>query len=124
MKTRNVEEEFKAAWTRAGMLPAAQQLSYRAKLTALRKRSRRPAVGGEGDEWEWDLTLANELDRIYTAVSDRAGVVYRDVKGEAANAIDATAAGAAKLGLGLVPMALVACALLYFYANTKERVGR
>ncbi len=115
----NVEEKWKAAWDRAGMLPAASQLSYRAQLKSLRAQARSraalPKVAGEGDEWEWDLALANQLDRIYGAVSDQAAVVYGKLKNEAAAAVDATAQGAAKIGFGIWPIALAVVAVLYFY---------
>lgn len=115
----NVEEKWKAAWDRAGMLPAASQLSYRAQLKSLRTQARAraalPKVAGDEGEWEWDLALANQLDRIYGAVSDQAAIVYGKVKDEASKAVDATAEGAAKLGFGIWPIALAVVAVLYFY---------
>lgn len=121
----NVEQRWTQAWNRAGLLPATEQLSYRARLGALRTRARQrnaalPVVSGEGDEWDWDLTLANEVDRIWGAVTDQAGKVYGSLKAEAANAVDATATGAAKLGFGLWPIALAAVVVLYYYGGTRK----
>lgn len=122
----NVEQKWAEAWNRAGMLPAALQLQYRARLKALRATARQrnaaklPTVAGEGDEWEWDLTLANEVDKVWGAVTDQAGKVYGMLKSEAGTAVDATATGVAKLGFGVWPIALAVCALLYYYGGAKR----
>jgi hypothetical protein len=121
MATRDVEQEWLDAWTKAGMLPTAQQLKFRAQLQELAARARRPAVSGDDDGWEWPLKLANELDAIYTAVSERSEKVYEGLKTEAGKGVDALATGAAKVGFGLWPLAAAVVAVLYFYGNKKGR---
>lgn len=121
MSTRDVEEKFTQAWNRAGLLPALAQTKYRNQLLMLKREARKqPRVSGDNDEWEWDLALANKVDSIWTAVSDQAAKVYGAVKSEAAIAVDATAQGAAKLGIGLWPLAIAAVAVLYFYSGAKH----
>jgi hypothetical protein len=120
MSTRDVEEKFTQAWNRAGMLPALQQTKFRSRLLQLKREARKPRVSGAGDEWEWDLALANKVDGIWTEVTAQSGKVYDAVKSEAQLAVDSAAMGAAKLGIGLWPIALAAVAVLYFYSGAKK----
>ncbi len=124
--TRDVEARFLETWNRAGSLPATAQLSYRYELMGLRNKVRglkklNPVYTGVAgdDEWEWPLQYANQLDRVWQAVTQQSAKVYGAVKNEAGELVNATATGAAKLGIGLWPIALAAVAVLYFYANAK-----
>ncbi len=125
--TRDVEARFLEAYNRAGSLPATAQLQYRYRLMGLRNevrklQGRNPEYAGVAgnDEWEWPLKFANELDRVWSAITQQAGKVYGAVKAEAGEAVDATAKSTAILGIGLMPLALVAVAVLYFYSGAKR----
>lgn len=116
MASVDVEERFKGAWSLAGQLPTARHLAYHAKLKELRRLSlararARPTVSGDG-EWEWDLWLANELDKIYTAVSDEATKVRTGV-------VNVTTDVAKQVGWSVWPLAIAAVAVLWAFGGAK-----
>lgn len=76
----------------------------------LKARLPRSAVGAET---EWDLELANWLDRVYTAVSDEATRVRKE--GTAALAETSSA-----IGFGVWPLALAAVAVLLAYGKARR----
>lgn len=128
MAKRHVEGKFKQAWALAGRLPAVQQKAFRARLSTLQKSARASTVGAEvphkptdpDDLWEWDLKFANELDKLYTAVSDRVSQVAKQ-GGEIVKATADTAASAASsVGWGIWPLALAAGFVLLSFAKAKR----
>lgn len=81
-------------------LPAPRAQFYKRRLaTALQKTPLRIA-----GSTEWDLWLANELDRIYGAVATEATKTRKEL-------IDATADGVSKVGWGIWPLAIAAVAI-------------
>lgn len=66
-----------------------------------------------GAETEWDLSLANWLDRVYTAVSDEATRVRKE--GTAALADTAST-----IGFGVWPLAIAAVAVLLAYGKARR----
>ena len=98
---------IKAMQAAIARLPAAEQVAAKARvfghLAALLKRQ--TVVAGDGDAPatdgpEWDLWLANWLDRAYQPVAER----VEQVASKAGGAITGAAAG---LGSALLPLAFV-----------------
>lgn len=79
-------------------------------VRALKTRASRSLAVGAPRETEWDLALANELDRIYRAVADEATRARKE--GTAALADTASA-----VGYGMWPLALAAVAVLYAWGK-------
>ena len=108
----NVSLKLQALDTILPKLNPVRRQHWARVIAALKERAnqRARAVGDEARTTEWDLALANELDRIYTAVSDEASRVRRE--GTAALA-DTTAA----IGYGTWPLAIAVVAVLYFWGR-------
>lgn len=76
-----------------------------------------PAAVASSASTDWDLALANELDRIYTAVSDRATEARHDALNAASSAVSDHAPN---VGVALWPLALAAVAFAWAYARTRK----
>lgn len=125
MATRNVEAEFRLAWTRAGSLPPAAARAYRGRLKGLYVRANGHAdIVGADDGYEWSLWLANELDRVFAAVTESADRVYESSATGVQRIVDGTAEAAVKVGFGLWPLAIAAAVVLWTYADSKGAHAR
>jgi hypothetical protein len=96
-------------------LPARERPLWTKRIDArLRAQAALPAVGADAEDpplqfREWDLELANWLDRVYGTVSDRATEVRKDAF-----------AATSELGQSLFPLAAVAVALALFLYVAKR----
>lgn len=141
-KKVDVTKKLNATAARIAKLAPARRATMRAKLSELEARAGTPMVAGTSrpgafptskpakskqtalvlvpkpaqSKVEWDLAFANELDKIYTAVSDRVTEVRKD----ALNATEDAAKPIALFGLGFWPLALAAVAIAWAYNQSKR----
>jgi hypothetical protein len=145
-KKVDVTKKLQATAARIAKLAPAKRASYRAKLDALESKVGTPSVAGTSRpgtfpgskpaqpkktgtskstaltlvpkpaKVEWDLVFANELDKIYTAVSDRVTEVRKDSLNAAADA----AAPVAVFGFGFWPLAIAAVAIVWALNQAKR----
>lgn len=107
----NVELKLQALNALLQKLPVPRREHWARIMRAVSRRARK--VAGDAQPVEWDLALANELDRIYRAVSDEASRVRRE-------GTDALAETSSALGYGLWPLALAALAVGYAVSMSKR----
>jgi hypothetical protein len=111
MNTKNVGLKLQATRSLVARLNPARRTYWTRLLDAAQSRAR-VRVGGES---EWDLDLANWLDRVYTSVSDEATRVRKEASAAVADT-------ASQIGFGVWPLALAALAVGYALSMSKRRV--
>lgn len=141
MTKRDVTAELKQTKAKIASLPASQRAPFQAQLATLQRRAGMASVGAvpgtalvaaskargqtatatkvaPAAKVEWDLAIANELDKLYTAVSDRVTEVRQTALAAAGDA----AKPIALFGFGFWPLAIAALAIAY--ALRSARAGR
>lgn len=149
----DVTAKLRTVVAKINALPPARKKTMRARLDALEAKAGTPKVAGTSRPGsvptskpkpavkktstgtalalvkspkpviEWDLVFANELDKIYTAVSDRATEVRKDVVNATGQTASDLAAPVAKLGFGLWPLAIAALAIAWAYSQARAPRG-
>lgn len=104
MAKRNVGLKLQATNALIAKLTPARQTYWQRVLREMQKRASKQAVGADAAATEWDLSLANWLDRVYTSVATEATKTRKEL-------IDATADATGTIGWGMWPLALAALAI-------------
>lgn len=134
---KNVTTELSVTRAKIAKLAPTLRAKYQAQLSSLEKRANAAKVSGTSKpgsvpthggtpakkapaklalvrpQVEWDLVFANELDRIYQAVSDRATEVRKGV-------VNAVATDSTTVGFGLWPIAIAAAVIAWALAHGRK----
>lgn len=129
MPAVDVEQKYAEAWALTAALPPEKQLAFRTALRAARARAieTSPVIGAvtapksgtakKSGEWEWDLTLANWLDGVYTAVSDEVVKTAKTAQKVVLETGKTVGKVSSSVGFGLWPIAVALVGAAWAYSK-------
>lgn len=104
-----IKDKLRRIRMKLALLPRGEQREWNAKIAQRMSERKVASISGDG---EWDLNLANWLDSVYTAVSDRATEVRRNVSSAAVETASNAGKAAGSLFDDLMIPAVLAIVLI------------